>query len=237
MKRLVVFGIVACCFARVISADVLITNDSEWRYLHPTDGKDPAETVKDFHSTFMKADFDDSGWKKGKDKPGEHGGFGYGDSNFEGVDLGQPEDAPEAQNGEDIAAESKRKSAYFRLRFISKDEHTALLFKCQRDDGIIVYIDGEEVLRDNVKKDEKDRYDLFAENTTSGSAETKVNKYAIKKKLAPGEHVMAISLHNRSGGSSDLRIAEISLESVDEKELDNVVKDTEGEEAGVDDLF
>ena len=75
MKRLVVFGIVACCFARVISADVLITNDSEWRYLHPTDGKDPAETVKDFHSTFMKADFDDSGWKKGKDKPGEHGKY------------------------------------------------------------------------------------------------------------------------------------------------------------------
>ena len=181
------------------AAQTLVPNKSTWKYLHPTDGVDPAKEDKDFHTTFHKADFDDSAWKTGADKPGKHGGFGYGDKGFEGVDLGAPEE------------KDHRKTAYLRLKFKTDKAHEGLLFKCQRDDGVIVYLDGKEVLRDNVQKGDE-AYDLFADEVTAGESETQVNRKRIKVKLAAGEHVLAISLHNRKGGSSDLRIAEISLE-------------------------
>ena len=180
-------------------AQTLVANNSVWRWWHSKDGIDPAEDQEDFHSTFYKLDFDDSKWKTGKDKPGPEGGFGYGDT--VGVDLTRP------QNGLD------RKSAYFRIKFKTEQEHSNLVFKCQRDDAIIVYLDGKEVVRDNIDTDEEEAHDLFALETTSGAEETEVKEYVLKPevKLAAGEHVLAISLHNREGGSSDLRIAEISL--------------------------
>ena len=184
---------------------VLVPNDSTWRFLHPTDGVDPASEVEDFHTTFHNADFDDSKWKKGQDKPGQHGGFGYGDEAFEGIEIGQPED------------QGHRKTAYFRLKFKTDKEYETLALKCQRDDGIIVYLNGKEVVRDNIAKElfgfraAKEKYDLFAQQTIAGDQETTVNSYPIRVKLPAGEHVLAISLHNRANGSSDLRIAEISL--------------------------
>jgi hypothetical protein len=187
------------------SAQVLVPSTSTWRFLHPTDGVDPANAIKDFHTTFYTPEFDDSKWKTGKDKPGPHGGFGYGEEGFEGVDLGLPE--PE-----------NRKTAYFRLKLKTDKDSDNLVFKCQRDDGIIVYLDGKEVLRDNIARgllglgQGKEAYGLMAQDTVAGEDETKVNSYPLRVRLPAGEHILAISLHNRDGGSSDLRIAEISLE-------------------------
>lgn len=234
MKRLLVLGLTVCCVASNLNADVLVTNDSEWRYLHLEDGKDPAEEDKDFHSTFMKSDFDDAKWKKGRDKPGGKHGFGYGtagSNQFEGISLSMKE-----PNTDDQGATINTPAAYFRIKFTSKEDFDTFVFKCQRDDGIIVYIDGEEVVRDNLPKGE-DKFDLYASETISSQGETKVNKFPVRKKLKAGEHVLAISLHNREGPSSDLRIAEISLETADEKELEKLKDDAEGEEADEDDLF
>ncbi|MFC1758092.1 hypothetical protein ACFL2H_04900 [Planctomycetota bacterium] len=234
MNRLLAFGLTVCCAASNLNADVLVTNDSEWRYLHLEDGKDPAEGDKEFHSTFMKADFDDAEWKKGKDRPGKKYGFGYGTAgseDFEGISLAMKEPKTNDE-GQSIDAPA----AYFRSKFTSKEDFDTFVFKCQRDDAIIVYIDGEEVLRDNLPKGE-DKIDLYASETISSDGETKVNKFPVRKKLKAGEHVLAISLHNREGSSSDLRIAEISLETVDEKELKKLKDDAEGEEADEDDLF
>lgn len=187
-------------------AEVIVPAASTWKYLHP-EGTDPADEDKDFHTTFQKADFDDSKWKEGKDKKGPHGGFGYGDPEFDGVDFGQPEN------------QDDRKSAYFRLKFKTTKDFELLKFKCQRDDAIIVYIDGKEVVRDNLEKGKKDAYDLFATSTVSGAGETTVNVFPFRLKLPKGDHVLAISLHNRPGGSSDLRVAEISLESATEEDF------------------
>ena len=181
-------------------SDVIVPSGAEWQWLHPTDGVDPAKSDADFHTTFYKADFDDSAWKKGRDKKGPRGGFGYGEEEFEGVDLGQPEEF------------SNRKAAYLRLKFSTKESFDKIVFKCQRDDGIIVYLDGKEVVRDNVGKG-KEAYDLFAVRTISGSFETKVNSYSLKDGLSAGDHILVVSVHNRSGESSDMRIGEISLEA------------------------
>jgi hypothetical protein len=55
-------------------------------------------------------------------------------------------------------------------------------------------------------------YDLYAEGTVAPEDEAKIVEVKLDGELEPGEHILAISLHNRPMGSSDLRIAEISLE-------------------------
>jgi hypothetical protein len=201
-------------------AEVIVPNDSTWKWLHPTDGKDPAEADSDFHTTFYATDFDDSKWQEGKDKPGPSGGFGYGDQDeqrgFEGVDLGTP-----------VATED-RNPAYFRLKFKTEKPFELLKLKCQRDDGLIVFLDGKEVTRNNMPKGDE-AFNLFSSETVSGDGETEVISMPFKKKLEPGEHLLAISLHNRAGPSSDLRIAEISLETATEEDFENIQED--------DDLF
>jgi len=194
----------ATCFAWLAlatglhAADVVVPAGSEWKWLHPSDGADPAKTVADFHTTFMKADFDDSKWNTAKDSAGPHGGFGYGEEGFTGQDIGTPD--PE-----------NRKTAYFRHKFKTEKGLKDLVLKLQRDDGVIIYLDGKEVGRDNVGGGD-DKYDLYAADTISAEGETKVESVKLEGSIEPGEHILAISLHNRPGGSTDLRIAEISLE-------------------------
>jgi hypothetical protein len=179
------------------AADVIVPSGSEWKWLHPTDGKDPKLTISEFHTSFMKADFDDSSWKTGKDSSGDNGGFGYGEESFQGVDIGKP-------------ASANRKTAYFRHKFKTEKGFKELVLKLQRDDGIIVYLDGQEVGRENVGGGDE-AYDLYAEKSVGGE-EKKPIELMLDGELEPGEHVLAISLHNRAGGSSDLRIADITLQ-------------------------
>jgi hypothetical protein len=217
---LVIFGLLFS----VARAEVIVPNNSTWKWLHPTDGKDPAKDDEDFHKTFYTADFDDSKWKEGKDQPGPQGGFGYGavtkggeELEFKGVDIGEPE-------------EQNRKTAYFRLKFKTSKPFEMLKLKCQRDDGLIVYLDGKEVGRNNMPP-KGEGYDLFTndDQVVGGDAEVEVVSIPFKAKLEPGEHILAISLHNRANGSTDLRIAEISLETATQQELEAAKED--------DDLF
>ncbi len=178
---------------------VLITPHSEWRWLHPVDEVDPATTDPDFHSTFCTRDFDDSGWSTGTDSEGPSGGFGYGDEGFAGVDIGKH------GNG------SAGRTAFFRHRFTTDREVSQLELRCRRDDGIIVYIDGREVIRNNVS-DGPPSWRLPAQWTVSGVEESTVFRFPLGDFVLPaGEHVLAISLHNTEVQSSDLCIGAISL--------------------------
>jgi hypothetical protein len=95
-----------------------------------------------------------------------------------------------------------------------------LELRCQRDDGIIVYLDGEELARDNMS-DGPEAYRLAAENTiTDGIEEATPIRIALPGTLEPGEHILAISLHNTEVPSSDLRIAEISLVELEASETE-----------------
>lgn len=49
----------------------------------------------------------------------------------------------------------RRKAAHFRLQFSKDRTYGNLVLKCQRDDGIIVDWDGQEVARDKVQEGEK----------------------------------------------------------------------------------
>jgi hypothetical protein len=102
-------------------------------------------------------------------------------------------------------------TACFRHRFRTDKVWTDLTLRLQRDDGVIVYIDGREVARGNMPEG-PDRYDLYATDQVTGGDYKSVRIMRLPGE--PGEHLLTISLHNRhnrEGGSSDLRVAEISL--------------------------
>jgi len=175
----------------------LVAPDSEWKWLHPTDGVDPAVSQTNFHTAFFTSGYDDSAWKSSKDSAAPNGGFGYG-SGFNGVDIGLPPD------------ETHRHSAYFRHRFTTDKSHTRLELRCQRDDAIIVYLDGVEVLRDNLPAG-PEAYLLSATIPQPPDNDGVVHRFAIPVTLAPGQHVLAISVHNTELPSSDLRLGGITL--------------------------
>ncbi len=175
---------------------VIVPPDAEWRWLHPIDGVDPKTHDPDFHQTFFASEYDDSSWTLGKDRPGPTGGFGYGDTWFDGVDIGTPH------------RKELGHSAYFRTQFTTTESYANLELRCQRDDGIIIYLNGEEVCRDNMLSGEE-AYQLPAADGHMGEQET--CHIPLTGTLDAGEHILAISLHNPQHESSDLRIGGISL--------------------------
>ncbi len=179
-------------------ASVIVPAGSQWRWLHPVDNSDPAEGEPGFHATFYAPDYDDSAWESGRDSDDPSGGFGYGDEWFEGIEIGEPEDREE------------RFTAYFRHRFTTDRQIAKLELRCRRDDGIIVYLDGVEVARDNMRTGDES-YELAADSTVGDDVETAVFRVPIRGELPAGQHVLAVSLHNTKGASSDLRIGGISL--------------------------
>ncbi|SHM29578.1 alkaline phosphatase PhoX [Chryseobacterium polytrichastri] len=75
-----------------------------------------------------------------------------------------------------------------------------------RDDGIVVYVNGQEILRDNMPSGQI-AFNTRASRSIEGAAENIYNVFLIpKSKFINGKNRIAIRLHNRSVSSSDLRI-------------------------------
>jgi tetratricopeptide (TPR) repeat protein len=173
---------------------------SQWRWLHPANGRDPAEEYPQFHTRFAALDVEDSAWGVGQDSPGAVGGFGFDSrggvvSRFS-VAIGAP-------------AGGVQTTAYFRHRFRSEVELADLYVQMQRKDGVIIYLDGVEVGRDNMTASEafqsRALTDIPIEN------HTRPVTIHLPGTLPPGEHVMAISLHSSNSANNMMRIGEISL--------------------------
>lgn len=75
-----------------------------------------------------------------------------------------------------------------------------------RDDGIVVYLNGEEIIRDNMPTGAID-FNTWSSTTIDGAAENAYNLFTIPKaKFVNGTNRISIELHNRGATSSDLRI-------------------------------
>ncbi|WP_370896324.1 alkaline phosphatase PhoX [Chryseobacterium gossypii] len=75
-----------------------------------------------------------------------------------------------------------------------------------RDDGIVVYLNGEEVARDNMPAGTI-TFNTWSSTTIDGAAESVYNIFSIpKSKFVNGTNRISIELHNRGTASSDLRI-------------------------------
>jgi hypothetical protein len=157
---------------------VLLARGAGWRYLD--DGIDPG-------ADWTAVDFDDTAWDQGP-APLGYGIFGVATT----VDFG-----PDPLR--------RYPTTWFRTTFQVTDPSAfeAISVHLRRDDGAAVYVNGVEVLRNNL-----------AVGATSGSYATS-GVYGVDQDafypgvvpagvLVPGTNTVAVELHNQSGSSPDL---------------------------------
>lgn len=156
-----------------------IPQGSQWYYL---------DNGTDQGTAWRASSFDNSGWAFGPAK------LGYSDNAVTTVSYG-----PDANN--------KYITTYFRKQF-NVPSIAALTSTLQlnvlRDDGFIIYINGTEVLRDNLPLTGV-TYTTLAPNNTSGADELVYNEFTIPSSyLVNGVNTIAVELHQNAGNSSDL---------------------------------
>ena len=155
---------------------VTLARGSTWHYLD-TGTEAPAWT---------DPSFDDSTWPTGAAE------LGYGDG----------DEATVVSYGPDAA--HKYVTTWFRSSFQSSAVPGTLTLDLVADDGAIVYLNGVEVLRDNVGPG-TDSATLLAATNRSGSAEAQVRTFVLPPELVhAGTNVIAVSVHQDWDASSDL---------------------------------
>lgn len=153
---------------------ILVPAGSRWKYLDS--GAFPGPD-------WIKGNFKDAGWHEG---PAQ---LGYGDGDKK----------TRLNDGRDGYP-----TYYFRKRFEVKDpgKLKPLILRLIRDDGAVVYINGQEVLRDNMPAGTVN-HDTFAANTAF--AESAFNLHDVAPKLlVAGSNIIAVEVHQASAESSDV---------------------------------
>lgn len=153
-----------------------VPKGSNWRYLD--DGSNQGSAWRGYY-------FDDSNWNSGSAPLG----YGFNDvSTF--LNYGTDN--------------NKYITYYFRNQFTNTDQLSALILKLRRDDGAVVYINGYEVLRDNMPSGSIS-YTTLALSPVIGDDQFKYFTYNLSNVLmVNGKNVVAVEVHQSSPDSSDL---------------------------------
>ena len=162
-----------------ISHAQLISEGSVWKYLDNGTDQDTA---------WRFPGFDDSGWAENNAK------FGYGVDDLQ----------TELSFGDD--ASNKYITYYFRKSFFVEDslDVSLLILGLLRDDGAVVYINGNEVVRSNMPSGTIN-YLTQASEAVYGESENIFNIYNLPVQiLHDGENTIAVELHQISKMSNDL---------------------------------
>lgn len=168
------------------------TPGSEWRYLD--DGSNQG-------TAWRHLNFDDDAWKQGGSE------LGYGDG----------DEATVIEFGPD--PKDKFITTYFRktFRIADKSEVKALTLYLLRDDGAVVYLNGDRIVRSNMPKTYT--YLTRASNVVGNDGETTYHTYDVSpSKLTNGENIIAVEVHQQNPKSSDLSfdmelIAEVNMDA------------------------
>ncbi len=159
-------------------ADTLIPQTSVWKYLTTTQEPD---------SNWKKVNFDDSGWPSGV------GVLGYGESYIATLIPYGPDSL------------NKYITTYFRTTFQSNQDPTQitiLSLSANYDDGIVVYLNGQEVTRRGLPLGPV-FYSTLAASHEGGSYES-IDISAYKGLLLSGTNLLAVEVHQTTSSSSDL---------------------------------
>jgi hypothetical protein len=149
---------------------------SNWRYLD-TDAAPEAD--------WTAADFDDSTWSEGP------GPLGFGDTHQVTI----------VQSGGD---NDRTPTVYFRTTFTLAHEAVGLQLDLMRDDGALVWLNGQELLRSNLP-DGDINHETLATTAIGSPNEDAVGTYtADPTLLTSGLNVLAVEVHQASATSSDL---------------------------------
>jgi hypothetical protein len=157
------------------TTNTLIALGSVWNYLD--DGSDQG-------TNWISPTFDDSTWTNG---PAQ---LGYGD-NDEATTVGY---GPDPNN--------KYVTTYFRRTFVVENPAFVqeLVLHVLRDDGAVVYINGQEVLRLNMPPGDI-TYQMFASGAGDYPFDTNTVSFS---GLVAGTNVIAVEVHQGSANSSDI---------------------------------
>ncbi|MBI1841161.1 MAG: carboxypeptidase regulatory-like domain-containing protein [Verrucomicrobia bacterium] len=157
----------------------LLAAGGSWRYLSKSSAAP---------STWSQPSFDDSSWTNGVAK------LGFGHADEATVINGGPSNA-------------RFTTVYFRSQFVVADPAglTNLVAQLKRDDGAVVYINGVEVLRDNIGPGAVS-YATLATNAADNGSVFYAEALDVKalNALLPGTNVVAVEVHQSSANSSDL---------------------------------
>ncbi len=157
----------------------VIAAGSNWKY---------NDTGENLGTAWLGIGFDDSTWSLGEAE------LGYGDG----------DEVTEISFGND--QDDKHIATYFRHEFELDDQFSGTLngsFELQRDDGVVVYLNGEELFRDNMPQGAIDA-ETLASSTISGPAESNWTSHSLELNMMPGANVLAVEVHQSSSTSSDI---------------------------------
>ena len=168
----------------------LITRGATWRYLD--DGSDQG-------TAWREREFNDETWRSG---PAE---LGYGD-NDEATEVRFGPNEDNDDNDED----EKFITTYFRRNFsiLDTSEILALDYRVKRDDGVVIYLNGTVIGRDNVRSNPgylteasngSSREDDFLDPDDLDFAEEDIHTL-----LVEGENTIAVEIHQDDDESSDI---------------------------------
>lgn len=102
---------------------------------------------------------------------------------------------------------NKFPTTYFRREFTVADAaaHDQVFINFVRDDGVAIYLNGVEIIRDNLPSGEL-QYQTLALSAAGGGDETLVRTRTVPAGLLrTGKNVLSAEVHQASGSSSDLR--------------------------------
>lgn len=179
-------GLVGLLLGGNVSAQILVPTGSVWSYLD--DGSDQGVA-------WRAPDFPDSGWDSG---PAQ---LGYGDGDETTI------------VGYGLSSSEKHITTYFRHTFqvVDPGAVASMTLEVLRDDGAIVYLNGNEVFRSNMPSGPVD-FETPAVVPVAGAAEDAFfSAYLSAALLQPGENVLAVEIHQSSPTSSDISF-DLSLE-------------------------
>jgi Bacterial Ig domain/PKD domain/Carboxypeptidase regulatory-like domain len=162
-----------------LASATLVAAGSTWRYF---------DKGQDLGSAWRAPAFNDSGWSNGAAK------LGFGGTAVTTLVNGGPSNA-------------RFPTTYFRHAFVVPDPAglTNLTLSLLRDDGAVVYLNGVEVVRDNIQNGIAVAYSTLATNTADNG--TLFFSYSLPiSALVPGSNSVAVEVHQSSVTSSDLAL-------------------------------
>jgi hypothetical protein len=174
-----VLGTTVLCGAARATETTFIPTGSVWKYL---------DNGSDQGAAWRASSFNDDGWASGPAK------LGYGgDGEVTVLSYG-----PNPSN--------KYRTTYFRHSFVVADTSgfKSMILKVLRDDGAIVYLNGAEIQRTNMGTGPITYLSLAASTVGGSSEHTFFEKKMDSDGLVDGTNVLAVEIHQRSAGSSDI---------------------------------
>ncbi|MFV1979255.1 MAG: hypothetical protein ACC649_07865, partial [Myxococcota bacterium] len=159
-----------------------------WSYYDSISAGEPNYPVDGLGRFWTDPDFDDSSWPTGT------GQFGYGDGD------------------ETTLVVASGITYLFRTSFSAGDAPDELILELLRDDSAIVYLNGVEVLRDNLPVG---AIDAATPSFSTGPENNQSTFYLDVSDFLPNQtNTVAVEIHNASSSSSDISF-DLSLRGVE----------------------